>query len=170
MFCVLPRTEVACWGSPMPHAMPGWTLCMLSTRDFPHFESTTWKALVLHDNITKPEGVSSNPSALLSWGFCCLLFGPVSGPPGAGDHGQNPRHEGCLGRPGRQKDEEWGDFFSFVSLISSKKVSSATGAQIPVLTIITLQQILQKVHLGGCSQTNNQSPQRSVFGLCTHRA
>ena len=47
--------------------------------------------------------------------FAVSLFDPAlrsleehAGPPGAGDHSQNPRHEGCLRRPGRQQDEEQG--------------------------------------------------------------
>lgn len=47
--------------------------------------------------------------------FAVSLFGPAlksveehAGPPGAGDHGQKPRCEGCLRRPGRQQDEEQG--------------------------------------------------------------
>lgn len=62
----------------MPNTMLRWTLWMLSTRNFPYFESTTWKALVLQENITKLEGVGLNTSALLSWGFCCLFVWPCS--------------------------------------------------------------------------------------------
>jgi len=70
--------------------------------------------LVLHENTTELEGVRLNTRALLSWGFCCL-FGAAprsleehEGLPDAGDHGQNPRCEGCLRRPGRQQVEERG--------------------------------------------------------------
>lgn len=117
MFCALPRIEVMSSGT---LGLPWMTPLRAQHKRFPivwehHLESLgfTWKYYK-----TRGGEFESKRSLVLGilpslvWP-CCRSLEQHANPAGAGDHGQNPRHEGCMGRPGRQKDEEQRVFFLF---------------------------------------------------------